>query len=69
MSLPETPGQVAYEAYVSHCGGKSVRGEDLPSYEDQDPAIRGHWEFAAQAVLGGNQPETPLTEVELCQES
>ena len=43
-------GQVAYEAYVRHCGGKSVHGEDLPSWDGQDPVIQEHWEFAADAV-------------------
>jgi hypothetical protein len=44
-------GRVAYEAYVEHCGGKSVRGEDLPSWEDQAPEIRAHWEQAAARVI------------------
>jgi len=43
-------GQVAYEGYVASCGGKSIRGEDLPSWADQDAAIRGHWRAAADAV-------------------
>lgn len=47
----KTSGQVAYEAYVDSCGGKSVRGEDLPSWDGQDPAIRVHWEAAAQAAI------------------
>ena len=44
-------GQAAYEAYVEHCGGVSIRGEDLPSWAGQDPAIRAHWEAAADGVL------------------
>jgi hypothetical protein len=44
-------GQAAYEAYVEHCGGKSIRGEALPSWDDQYPAIREHWEAAAEGVL------------------
>ena len=55
--MSASPGQVAYEAYVEHCGGKSIHGEDLPTYEDQDPVIRGHWEYSAQAVLGGLESE------------
>jgi hypothetical protein len=43
-------GQAAYEAYVEHCGGKSIRGEDLPPWDGQDPAIRAHWEAAAEGV-------------------
>jgi len=44
-------GQAAYEAYVEDCGGKSIRGESLPSWDGQDPAIREHWEAAAEGVL------------------
>ena len=44
-------GQIAYEAYTEHCGGKSIRGEDLPSWQDQDPAIQEHWKAAGLAVM------------------
>ncbi len=44
-------GQAAYEAYAASCGGKSIHGEDLPSWGDQDPAIREHWCAAAEGVL------------------
>jgi hypothetical protein len=47
-------GRIAYEAYVASCGGVSVRGEPLPSWEDQAPAIRAHWEAAALAVIAAN---------------
>lgn len=43
-------GGLAYDAYFRHCGGKSIRGESLPSWENQDPAIRAHWFAAANAV-------------------
>jgi hypothetical protein len=43
-------GRIAYEAYVASCGGKSVHGEDLPSWDDQAPEIRQHWQAAADAV-------------------
>jgi hypothetical protein len=43
-------GQIAYEAYVAHCGGVSVRGEQLSSWDGQSPEIRAHWDAAAQAV-------------------
>lgn len=43
--------QIAYEAYVQSCGGKSIRGDALPSWDDQDPAIRVHWGAAAKAVV------------------
>ncbi|MGH3220025.1 MAG: hypothetical protein ACRDPY_15195 [Streptosporangiaceae bacterium] len=48
-----TFGQAAYEAYVASCGGKSIRGEDLPAWADQSPEIRAHWEAAAEAVATG----------------
>ncbi len=43
-------GQVAYEGYFASCDGKSIPGEELPSWYDQDPAIREHWRAAADAV-------------------
>ncbi len=48
--LPAGYGQVAYEGYLIDCGGKSIRGETLPSWSDQLPEIRAHWDAAAQAV-------------------
>ena len=45
-------GQAAYEAYVEHCGGKSIHGEVLPSWDLQLPQIWEHWEAAAEGVLG-----------------
>ncbi len=59
-------GQVAYEGYIASCGGKSIHGEDLPSWQDQAPAIREHWRAAADAVtmflaLAGSA-ETPSDE-------
>ncbi len=55
-------GQVAYEAYTEHCGGKSVHGEDLPDWHGQSHVIQGHWNAAGQAVsdvihtLPGGEP-------------
>jgi hypothetical protein len=43
-------GGIAYEAYFRHCQGKSIRGESLPAWKGQDPAIRAHWFAAAKAV-------------------
>jgi hypothetical protein len=43
-------GQLAYEVYVEHCGGVSIHGEALPSWEGLRPEIKGHWDAAAQAV-------------------
>lgn len=47
----EDMAKVAYEAYVQSCGGVSVKGDPLPTWEDQRPEIRQHWDAAAQAVL------------------
>jgi len=44
-------GQVAYEAYAKDCGYKSIRGDDLPTWLNQDPAIQAHWDAAAKAVV------------------
>ena len=44
-------GQIAYEAYVQSCGGKSIRGEDLPAWDAQAPVIREHWDAAGLAVV------------------
>lgn len=48
-----TFGQSAYEAYAEHCGRKSILGDDLPSWDEQRPEIRAHWEAAAEAVVAG----------------
>ena len=50
MIPTKTYGQVAYEAYVKHCGGKSIRGEELPTWDDQQRTIQDHWHAAAEAV-------------------
>jgi len=58
-------GRVAYEGYLASCGGKSIRGEELPGWADQAPEIRAHWRAAADAVtmyldlLSGAAPVPP----------
>jgi hypothetical protein len=47
----KTPGQIAYEAYFDDCGGRSIKGEQLPLWGDADPDIQRHWEAAGDAVL------------------
>ena len=55
--MTETPdwekswGRIAYEAYVASCGGKSIRGEQLPAWDGQDAAIQAHWSAAGLAVV------------------
>lgn len=43
-------GQVAYEGYLVSCEGKSIRGEVLPPWSEQEARIREHWRAAADAV-------------------
>lgn len=43
-------GQVAYEGYLVSCEGKSIRGEQLPSWAAQEAKIREHWRASADAV-------------------
>jgi hypothetical protein len=50
LQLPAEYGQVAYEAYVSDCGGESIHGEWLPDWAGQTAEIRRHWDAAARAV-------------------
>lgn len=57
MSELKTWGQIAYEAYIKSSGGKSIRGEQLPGWDDQDGAIAQHWEAAGRAVAKLAAPE------------
>ncbi len=43
-------GQIAYEAYAIHTGGKTHDGRDMPSWEDLPGRIQHAWEAAARAV-------------------
>lgn len=42
--------QIGYEAYAESCGGKAFNGDDLPTFDNLRPAIREHWEKAADAI-------------------
>jgi hypothetical protein len=47
-------GRVAYDAYRKAVEGRSVRGDELPSWGEQvahNPNIAAAWCAAAQAVL------------------
>jgi hypothetical protein len=44
-------GQIAYEAYVEHCGGQSINGDRLPSWAGQSALIQAHWDAAGLAVM------------------
>lgn len=48
--LEQEPAQIGYEAYVRSCGGRSVRGEALPSWLGQRPDVQRHWREAAEAI-------------------
>lgn len=47
-------GRAAYEAYSDAVGGKSAKGEALPSWDEQvekTPDVAASWCAAAQAVI------------------
>jgi hypothetical protein len=47
-------GRIAYEEYRLFVGGTSVRGEALPSWDEQvqnSPNVAAAWCAAAQAVI------------------
>lgn len=49
-----TLGRIAYEAYSEAVDGKSVRGEGLPSWDEQvekNHDVAAAWCAAAQAVI------------------
>jgi hypothetical protein len=45
-------GQTNYEAYCRCVEWRSVRGESLPSWDEQSHVLRAAWESAANEVLG-----------------
>ena len=46
----ERLGEIAYNAYCAARGWKSVRGEPLPHWQQQDDTLRAAWCDAAEAV-------------------
>lgn len=47
-------GRIAYEAYSAAVGGKSVRGDALPTWDAQvekNPDVAAAWCAAGQAVI------------------
>lgn len=46
----EKLGEAAYNAYCAARGWKSVRGEPLPHWQQQDDMLRAAWCAAADAV-------------------
>lgn len=52
-ATPDFWGRVNYEAYVCAVGGKSVRGEDLPTWDEmkqRNPKVADAWCVGADAV-------------------
>jgi hypothetical protein len=45
-----TLGQVGYEAYAAHTGGKTFDGRDMPLWAALPERIRDAWEAAAVAM-------------------
>lgn len=45
-----TLGQIAYEAYCKARDYRSVRGELLPTFDNQSPDVKAAWDAAANAV-------------------
>lgn len=46
----EELGRIAYDAYCEARGWKSVRGEPLPHFQQQDEGLRQAWIKSAEAV-------------------
>jgi len=46
----ERLGEIAYDAYCASREWKSVRGEPLPHWKQQDGSLRAAWVAAASAV-------------------
>jgi hypothetical protein len=48
---PISLGQLAYEAYVQHSGGKSlVTGDLLPSWEELSPDVKAAWQYTGDTL-------------------
>lgn len=48
----KTYGQIGYEAYRAHTGGKSLAtGQEIPQWENLAPIIQAAWEAAGEAIV------------------
>lgn len=48
----KTYGQIGYEAYRAHTGGKSLAtGQEIPLWENLAPVIQSAWEAAGEAIV------------------
>lgn len=52
-----TRGQVGYEAYAAHTGGKTFDGRDMPTWEAVADRTKAAWEAAASAIAGEDEPQ------------
>jgi hypothetical protein len=50
LTLDQSLGEVAYNAYCEAVGYQSVRGETLPGWEDQSEQLQEAWDTAGEAV-------------------
>ena len=50
LTMDQSLGEIAYNAYCEAVGYKSVRGDTLPIWEDQSERLQEAWERAGEAV-------------------
>ena len=56
----KTYGQIGYEAYRAHTGGKSLAtGQEIPTWENLVPVIQAAWEAAGRAIADDIQQRWP----------
>lgn len=49
--MGQSLGEIGYEAYRAHSGGKSlVSGQEIPTFDKLSQPIKDAWEAAANAV-------------------
>jgi hypothetical protein len=61
----ERLGQIAYDAYATNTGGKSLAtGDDLPLWDDLGDAFKTAWIAAAREVLANATSRTVPEEPE-----
>jgi hypothetical protein len=51
----EKIARAGYRAYLESCGGKSVHGEILPTWEEQRQEIRAYWRSAAREIAAATK--------------
>ena len=56
----EQLGEIAYNAYCAERNWKSVKGEQLPHWGQQDKSLRDAWIMAAKAVAAAIHNATSM---------